>query len=100
DRVSATCDPAELDRLGQSLLARHGSLPAWHQQRALFVSHGRAVHIAGAFNDWSPTALSTRSLCESDLFTATAAVPSGRWPYKMIDAGTWILDPENWAFAY
>ncbi len=47
DEVVAGCDPVRLDDLFESLEARVGELPAWHEGRALFVSIGDSVAPAG-----------------------------------------------------
>lgn len=100
DEVRAGCAPQRLADLETSLARRHGELPAWHEGRALFVSRGQPVVIAGGWNDWSTTALATAPLCGSDLHVAEAAVPSGRHAYKLVVGGAWQLDAGNWAFAY
>ncbi len=76
-----------------------GRFPVWHEGRALFVSDG-VVNIAGAFNDWDAAALATAAACDGALFAVEAAIPSGHYPYKIVDGGEWKLDPMSWAFAY
>lgn len=101
DEVSTTCDTTRLDDLRASLTARHGDLPAWYQGRALFVTYGGSAAIAGDFDSWSTTSLATEELCGSEIFAASASIPTGFYTYKLVYTGsTWKLDPENWAFAY
>lgn len=99
DQVAAGCDADRFDDLFASLEARVGSLPAWHDGRALFVSVGDAVAPAGTWNGWSPDQ-ATEPVCGTDLHTAAIAIPSGWHEYKLVGPGGWRLDPFNWAFAY
>jgi predicted alpha/beta superfamily hydrolase len=99
DRARASCDPALVTALATELDARRGTFPLWSRGRALFYTDA-AVGIAGGWNDWSTTALATTDLCASGLFTATADVATGRWPYKLVDGADWKLDPNDWGFAY
>ena len=99
DEVAAGCDPDRFDALFASLEARVGSLPAWHDGRALFVSIGDPVAPAGTWNQWSPQR-STEPVCGTDLYTAAISVPSGLHEYKLVGPNGWQLDPFNWAFAY
>ena len=99
DEVTAGCDPDRFDDLFESLEARVGSLPAWHDGRALFVSIGDAVAPAGTWNGWSPDQ-ATEPLCGSDLHTAVIDIASGLHEYKLVGPDGWQLDPFNWAFAY
>jgi hypothetical protein len=94
------CDAELLAAFAASMEARRGALPAWHQGRALFASWSRPVAVAGDFNGWSDAALVTAPVCGTALHVAEAAVASGRHEYKLVDAGTWQLDPENWAYAF
>jgi predicted alpha/beta superfamily hydrolase len=100
DEVTASCEPRALARLAASLEDRRGTLPAWRDGRALFVTFGASAAVAGAFNDWRTDGLSTAPLCGSDLHVASAPVASGRHPYKLVRDGQWQLDPASWAFAF
>lgn len=99
DEVRASCDPDRLDDLRESLAARRGELPLWHQGRALFVSEGAPAFPAGDWNEWTPDR-ATEPVCDSEIHTAELDVPSGRHEYKMVEGGSWQLDPLNWAFAH
>jgi predicted alpha/beta superfamily hydrolase len=99
DQVAAGCDPTLLAALEAQLDARRGTWPLWHAGRALFASD-RPVAVAGDFDGWATDAVVTAPLCGGTLDTAMAPVASGRWPYKLVDQGTWELDPQNWGFAY
>jgi len=99
DEVRAHCAPADLADFTAAVTARRGQLPLWDAGTALFVAAGE-VAIAGAWNGWVTTATRTTQLCDSALYTATAAVATGHWQYKLVDGNTWRLDPWSWAFAY
>ncbi len=98
DEVATSCD--RIDDLQQSLSARRGSFPAWHDGRALFVSYDLGVSVAGAFNGWQADVLVTAPVCGTQVHLAIADIASGSYPYKVVSGGVWSLDPENWAFAY
>lgn len=99
DQVAASCDPAHLAELTAELDARAGLGPLWADGRALFrTAEPRSV--AGAFNQWSTTALPTTALCGGSLVVGVGAVPTGLHPYKLVNGQAWSLDPANPAFAY
>ncbi|HET6611838.1 MAG TPA: alpha/beta hydrolase-fold protein [Kofleriaceae bacterium] len=100
DRVIDGCDAGEVADLREAVSARHGRFPAWDGGRAMFVSLGAATDVAGDFNDWMPGMITTAAVCGTDLYVATADIPSGYYEYKLYHDGTWRLDPEAWAFAY
>ncbi len=99
DEVIASCDATRLADLLVALEARRGTWPLWHAGRALFITDEPAV-VAGAFNAWATDDLATARLCDAALATAVAPIASGRYPYKLVTAGTWRLDPGNWGFAF
>jgi iron(III)-enterobactin esterase len=100
DRARSCDDPSALADLRHELDARAGLGPLWADGRALFRTR-TPVAIAGAFNGWSDSAVAAAPLCGAgDLVVAAVAVPTGHHPYKLVDAGTWLLDPDNPAFAY
>ena len=99
DAAAEGCEPDAIDALRSELEARAELGPLWANGRALFRS-ATPIHVAGSFNDWSPTALETQSLCGSDLVLATAEVATGHHQYKLTDGASWTLDPANPAFAY
>ena len=99
DRAAMSCDTADLAALATELDARAGRGPLWADGRALFRTASPAA-IAGTFDDWSPTAIVTKPLCDSALVVAVGAVTSGHHIYKLVTGTAWTLDPENPAFAY
>jgi predicted alpha/beta superfamily hydrolase len=96
---AAGCDAATVADLRAELDERRDLGPLWANGRALFRTD-TPVAIAGAFDDWSTTALRSTPLCGSDLVIAVGNVPSGHWPYKLVAGTAWSLDPHNPAFAY
>jgi predicted alpha/beta superfamily hydrolase len=104
DSVNAACSPAGVALLRSELEQRAALGPLWLDGIALFrTSATRAI--AGEFNNWSTTALTTSSFCNSDLFLARATIATGYWQYKIVDAAAsgataWQLDSNNPAFAY
>jgi enterochelin esterase-like enzyme len=76
-------------------LATHAQ-PLWANGRALFVTD---KPVAGDFNSWQPT-ITPAPYCGSSISLAVADVPSGFHTYKLVDGATWLLDPNNPAFAY
>ncbi len=99
DELRTVCDPTRLAALVSDLTARRGSFPLWHAGTALFAAD-REHAIAGAWNSWRTDQTRTTRLCESTLHTATAQVPSGVHPYKVVASNTWTLDAWSWSFAY
>ena len=99
ERVRGGCEPGEMAALGAALVERKGDFPLWHGGVALFAADAE-VDVAGAWNGWATGVTRTERLCGGPLFTATAAVGTGHHQYKIVDNGTWRLDPWSWAFAY
>jgi len=94
------CDPVALGKLRTELDARKEMGPLWSNNRALFRTD-LPMHIAGEFNGWAPDGAATAAMCGSDLVVGIVTVPSGRYPYKLVDAQMqWHLDVHNPAFAY
>lgn len=98
-RARTGCAAADLTALTAAITARRGELPLWHDGVALFAAD-RVTAVAGAWNGWSATTTLTSAVCGGALHTATAAVPSGHWQYKLVTDGAWSLDPWNRGFAF
>jgi predicted alpha/beta superfamily hydrolase len=99
DTARARCTATSLRRLRAELDARRDLGPLWARGRALFRTDF-PLHVAGSFNSWSSTSISTEQVCGTDLAVAVADVPSGSWQYKLTDGNAWVLDWHNPAFAY
>jgi len=56
---------------------------------------GKAVYLAGEFNEWSPTAQKMDYKAEDGVYAATVRLAPGTYQYKFVIDGTWCADPEN-----
>lgn len=54
---------------------------------------GKAVYLAGEFNDWNPTA--KKMSFKAGVYSATLKLAAGTYQYKFVIDGTWCADPEN-----
>ena len=62
----------------------------------LFTVHadkGKAVYLAGEFNDWNPTA--KKMAFKAGVYSAKIKLAPGSYQYKFVIDGTWCADPEN-----
>ena len=53
----------------------------------------KAVFVAGTFNDWKPDALPLHRHSSDGEWTASVALPPGRYEYKFIVDGQWCCEP-------
>ena len=56
---------------------------------------GKAVYLAGEFNQWNPTAKKMAYKAKDGLYAATVKLAAGTYQYKFVIDGTWCADPEN-----
>ena len=56
---------------------------------------GKAVYIAGEFNQWNPTAKKMAYKAKDGIYSATLKLAAGTYQYKFVIDGTWCADPEN-----
>ena len=56
---------------------------------------GKAVYLAGVFNEWSLTAKKMAYKAKSGIYAATIKLAPGTYEYKFVIDGTWCSDPEN-----
>lgn len=54
---------------------------------------GKAVYVAGEFNNWDPTA--KKMAFKAGVYSATIRLAPGTYEYKYVIDGTWCADPEN-----
>ena len=54
---------------------------------------GKAVYVAGEFNQWNPTAKTMTF--KAGVYSATLKLAAGTYQYKFVIDGTWCADPEN-----
>ena len=56
---------------------------------------GKAVYLAGSFNEWSTAAKKMAYKTKSGIYSATVQLAPGEYQYKFVIDGTWCADPEN-----
>jgi 1,4-alpha-glucan branching enzyme len=56
---------------------------------------GKAVYLAGSFNEWSTTAKKMAYKAKEGIYAATVQLAPGEYQYKFVIDGTWCADPEN-----
>ena len=56
---------------------------------------GKAVYVAGEFNNWNPTAKKMAYKASSGVYAASVKLVPGVYQYKFVIDGTWAADPEN-----
>ena len=59
---------------------------------------GKAVYLAGSFNQWNPTGKKMLDKKNEGVYTASIKLAPGRYEYKFVIDGTWCADPENLDF--
>jgi hypothetical protein len=60
-----------------------------------FAPGARAVQLAGDFNGWIPEREPLFNLSGHGLWQKTIPLPPGRYEYKYVIDGNWVLDPVN-----
>ncbi len=56
---------------------------------------GKAVYVAGEFNNWDATAKKMAYKAKAGIYSATVKLNPGEYQYKFVIDGTWCADPEN-----
>ena len=56
---------------------------------------GKAVCLAGDFNEWNPTAKKMAYKARACVYKATVRLAPGTYQYKFVVDGAWCADPEN-----
>ena len=59
---------------------------------------GKAVYLAGSFNQWNPTGKKMLDKKNEGVYTASIKLAPGRYEYKFVIDGVWCADPENLDF--
>lgn len=54
---------------------------------------GKAVYVAGEFNNWDPTA--KKMAHKNGVYTASVKLAPGEYQYKFVIDGAWCVDPQN-----
>ena len=55
---------------------------------------GKAVYLAGSFNNWDPTGKKMQEKKGDGVYTAAIKLAPGTYQYKFVIDGTWCADPE------
>ena len=55
---------------------------------------GKAVFVAGSFNNWNPKESKLKEKAKTGVYSATFKLGKGRHEYKFIVDGIWCVDPE------
>lgn len=77
---------------GLNLLHRRPPTVAVHFQ--LHAPNARQVELVGDFNQWQPGAIRLTGPDASGHWTATVALPEGRYEYQfLVDGRQWVTDP-------
>jgi 1,4-alpha-glucan branching enzyme len=74
-----------------------GATPAAESREIVFqldAPFAGEVHLAGDFNDWSPTA-NPMEKGDDGIWRAALELAPGSYEYKFVVDGTWTEDPEN-----
>ena len=77
-------------------VAKKATKPA--KKAVTFTVHaekGKAVYLAGSFNEWSTSAKKMAYKAKSGIYSATVQLAPGEYQYKFVIDGTWCADPEN-----
>lgn len=60
---------------------------------------GKAVSVAGNFNDWDPNAKPMRDKNNDGVYKCTLLLKPGNYEYKFVIDGVWCVDTNNPNFA-
>ena len=55
-------------------------------------NHEKDVRLAGDFNNWAPIKMSRQ---RTGIFVSSLTVPPGKYQYKFVVDGQWVVDKEN-----
>ena len=56
---------------------------------------GKAVYLAGCFNQWNPTGKKMTDKKKDGVYSTTIKLAPGTYEYKFVVDGVWCADPEN-----
>ena len=92
----ATAEKVVTKKAAKPVAVRKAAKPA--AKSVPFTVHaerGKAVYLAGEFNNWNPTAKKMAFKARKGLYAATVKLAPGEYQYKFVIDGTWCADPEN-----
>lgn len=61
----------------------------------LHADKGKAVYLAGEFNDWNPSAKKMTYKARSGIYAVSVNLAPGTYQYKFVVDGLWCADPQN-----
>ena len=73
--------------------AKRGRKPGKAVTFTVHAEKGKAVYVAGSFNDWNPTA--KKLAYKNGVYSVEMKLAAGTYQYKFVIDGTWCADPEN-----
>ena len=73
--------------------AKRGRKPGKAVTFTVHAEKGKAVYLAGSFNEWDPTA--KKMAFKGGVYTAELKLAPGSYEYKFVIDGVWCADPEN-----
>ena len=79
-------------------MPRHKTLGKFIKRKVVFTVKapvGSTVYLAGSFNGWSENAKQMTDKNGNGTFSAICYLMPGRYEYKFIINGIWIMDTEN-----
>ena len=56
---------------------------------------GKAVYLAGCFNQWNPTGKKMTDKKKDGVYSTTIKLAPGTYEYKFVVDGVWCADPDN-----
>ena len=80
-------------------VAKKAAKPA--KKAVTFTVHaekGKAVYLAGSFNEWSTTAKKMAYKAKEGIYAATVQLAPGEYQYKFIIGDKWATDDQNTEF--
>ena len=75
--------------------AKRKTTPKTEVTFTVHADKGKAVYLAGQFNDWDPTAKKMAYQAKNGVYATTIKLAPGEYQYKFVIDGTWCADPEN-----
>ena len=91
-----TCKKVVTKKAAAKPVAKKAAKPA--KKAVTFTVHaekGKAVYLAGDFNQWDPAAKKMAYKAKDGIYAATVKLVPGEYQYKFVIDGTWCADPEN-----
>ena len=87
----------DVAKKGKAKAAKQVSAKAAERRVAFTVraEAGKAVYLAGCFNQWNPTGKKMTEKKKDGVYSTTIKLAPGTYEYKFVIDGVWCADPEN-----